>query len=432
MASTPGIAHLIDEASFQHDLPINYAAVVQALALEFTGGADPATFATPVYVGVIVKLTEGIDYVNPYAITDAEGFAGVHLPNVTVNVWYYHFVHSLPAADEQIAWAIKNCTFGVPRIWMDVEQGGIDAGQGWTDLVNTATAMLAAPCAVGLYTNLTGLSHFPNRAAGVANLWLADPSDASPGTRRSITQVGQGTIPGIAGPVDLDTADVSVLKLIPCAVSSANDGVLVTSTVTPAESTTPAASETASTTGTSATTTAAAPPSETQSTATTTNVASSDPTATPTTASTPPADAQSTTPASAAPIAESAPPAASTQEPTHATTQPIAEPSKTGSAVAVAAPQEPKPTVTHEATHTATEADPMSQLREFSLQEPMVHAQQVRIIQTLLRDLYGLTLAVDGWYGPITRGAVESFQSTQHIAVDGIVGPITWGRLLDA
>lgn len=431
MASTPGIAHLIDEASFQHDLPINYAAVVQALALEFTGGADPATFPTPVYVGVIVKLTEGTDYVNPYAIQDAEGFAAVRLTNVIVNVWYYHFVHSLPAADAQIAWAIQNCTYGVPRIWMDVEQGGIDPGQGWTDLVNTATAMLEAPCAVGLYTNLTGLSHFPNRAAGVANLWLADPSDASPGTRRSITQVGQGTIPGIAGPVDLDTAEVSVLKLIPCAASSANDAVVVTSTVTPAAST-PDTSATPASETTSATTTAAAPPSETQSTATTTAVASSDTTATPTTASTPPADVATTTPASAAPTSESTTPAASTQEPHPATTQPAAEPSKTGSAVATVAAEEPKPTLAPQATHPATEADPMSQLREFSLQVPMIHAQQVRIIQTLLRDLYGLMLAVDGWYGPITRGAVESFQSTQHIAVDGIVGPITWGRLLDA
>jgi hypothetical protein len=365
MASTPGIAHLIDEASFQHDKPINYGAVVSALALEYTGGADPATFATPVYVGIIVKLTEGDTYVNPYAIEDAKGFAAVDQPNVTVLVWYYHFVHSMPSADAQINWAIKNATFGTPRIWMDVEAGGIDSGQGWTDLVNTATAMLAAPCAVGLYTNLSGLSHFPNRAAGVANLWLADPSDASPGTRRSITQVGQGTVAGIDGPVDLDTAEVSVLTLIPAAV---DHSTAVTATETPTTTTTDLTGE--------------------------------------------------------ADVIEDEHSAPEATQVLPATTQPAAEPGpNTGS------------TVAHEvvtSTVTPAQEDPMSLLKEYALQTPMEEGPQVKVLQTLLRDMHGLIIAVDGWYGPITEGAVKSFQDSVHIAVDGIVGPITWGRLLDA
>jgi Putative peptidoglycan binding domain len=36
---------------------------------------------------------------------------------------------------------------------------------------------------------------------------------------------------------------------------------------------------------------------------------------------------------------------------------------------------------------------------------------------------------IDGNFGPITRAAVEEFQTGKNLAVDGIVGPITWGAL---
>jgi len=41
----------------------------------------------------------------------------------------------------------------------------------------------------------------------------------------------------------------------------------------------------------------------------------------------------------------------------------------------------------------------------------------------------GYSLAIDGIFGPATKSAVISFQSSQGITVDGIVGPVTWGRL---
>jgi polysaccharide deacetylase family sporulation protein PdaB len=41
----------------------------------------------------------------------------------------------------------------------------------------------------------------------------------------------------------------------------------------------------------------------------------------------------------------------------------------------------------------------------------------------------GYKLAADGIFGPITKGAVIQFQSSQGISADGIVGPVTWGRL---
>ena len=36
---------------------------------------------------------------------------------------------------------------------------------------------------------------------------------------------------------------------------------------------------------------------------------------------------------------------------------------------------------------------------------------------------------IDGIFGPITKTAVEQFQSEDHLTVDGIVGPVTWGAL---
>jgi peptidoglycan hydrolase-like protein with peptidoglycan-binding domain len=36
---------------------------------------------------------------------------------------------------------------------------------------------------------------------------------------------------------------------------------------------------------------------------------------------------------------------------------------------------------------------------------------------------------IDGIFGPVTKNAVEQFQSQSHLGVDGVVGPITWGAL---
>ncbi len=38
-------------------------------------------------------------------------------------------------------------------------------------------------------------------------------------------------------------------------------------------------------------------------------------------------------------------------------------------------------------------------------------------------------LPADGVFGPLTRGAVVSFQSGRGLVADGIVGPVTWGAL---
>jgi peptidoglycan hydrolase-like protein with peptidoglycan-binding domain len=53
----------------------------------------------------------------------------------------------------------------------------------------------------------------------------------------------------------------------------------------------------------------------------------------------------------------------------------------------------------------------------------------VRWAQYLLVRLFLSDNQIDGIFGPVTKTAVEKFQSSRHLTVDGIVGPITWGAL---
>lgn len=56
------------------------------------------------------------------------------------------------------------------------------------------------------------------------------------------------------------------------------------------------------------------------------------------------------------------------------------------------------------------------------------HGEAVSHVQGLLNE-HGAGLAVDGNFGPLTREAVEAFQTANNLTVDGIVGPVTWGKL---
>lgn len=57
-------------------------------------------------------------------------------------------------------------------------------------------------------------------------------------------------------------------------------------------------------------------------------------------------------------------------------------------------------------------------------------SQPVRDVQRLLRRLGDAPGPVDGFYGPLTAGAVQRFQEAHALAVDGVVGPQTMGRLV--
>lgn len=55
---------------------------------------------------------------------------------------------------------------------------------------------------------------------------------------------------------------------------------------------------------------------------------------------------------------------------------------------------------------------------------PTVRWAQYRLVRRTLSDNQ-----VDGIFGPVTKSAVEQFQSSTHLGVDGIVGPATWAAL---
>jgi lysozyme family protein len=54
---------------------------------------------------------------------------------------------------------------------------------------------------------------------------------------------------------------------------------------------------------------------------------------------------------------------------------------------------------------------------------------EVAALQYLLKS-HGYSLTADGVFGPSTRSAVQSFQSSKGLSVDGIVGKNTWSALI--
>ena len=55
--------------------------------------------------------------------------------------------------------------------------------------------------------------------------------------------------------------------------------------------------------------------------------------------------------------------------------------------------------------------------------------EDVKTVQYLV-TAQGHPTAVDGDFGPLTKAAVEAFQSSRGLGVDGIVGPQTWPQLI--
>lgn len=55
--------------------------------------------------------------------------------------------------------------------------------------------------------------------------------------------------------------------------------------------------------------------------------------------------------------------------------------------------------------------------------------EDVKTVQYLV-TAQGHSTGVDGIFGPLTKAAVEAFQSSRGLGVDGIVGPQTWPQLI--
>jgi len=56
--------------------------------------------------------------------------------------------------------------------------------------------------------------------------------------------------------------------------------------------------------------------------------------------------------------------------------------------------------------------------------------EPIRTVQYLLRQHGSIDVSADGIFGPITAGAVRSFQGVHDLVVDGIVGNQTWPALI--
>ncbi len=154
---------------------------------------------------VIVKLTEGDDYVNPFAAADCADARKAGLL-----VAGYHFVHPEQSVGAQLAW-LKAHLFGCRLVVIDSELN--NAGKPdwtmttahWSQVAVATRSMLlgahvfAADAMLysspGFIANLTG-------APWGHPLWLADYSPTRPAGAQLWQYTDSATVPGITGGVD--------------------------------------------------------------------------------------------------------------------------------------------------------------------------------------------------------------------------------------
>lgn len=155
------------------------------------------------YKGVIIKATEGMDYVNPWLTYDAKG-----AQSVGMHVGYYHFAHpSQSTAESQAAFAMAKIK-DLPRdigLSLDLE---VQEGMSWPDLAAWAKQFLdtVAGQKIGspFYSNAYFLESLPGAPFG-HKLWFASP-DRIPTRHCWMWQKSwSGSIPGIPGQVDIDS-----------------------------------------------------------------------------------------------------------------------------------------------------------------------------------------------------------------------------------
>ena len=152
---------------------------------------------------VYLELTSGTYASNPYCVTDARGFQAVGIATGA-----YQFLSPTDTFDEQVSdftklySAIGGWTLPV---MIDNET---ESAQGWATLAKLVgdmrTNLIGSTGAqVGMYVNLNFYDNLPGCPWGWP-IWLADPSHATPSKPCLLQQVGQGSVPGIEGSVDLD------------------------------------------------------------------------------------------------------------------------------------------------------------------------------------------------------------------------------------
>jgi peptidoglycan hydrolase-like protein with peptidoglycan-binding domain len=63
------------------------------------------------------------------------------------------------------------------------------------------------------------------------------------------------------------------------------------------------------------------------------------------------------------------------------------------------------------------------------LEQEGSQGEDVKTVQYLV-TAHGHPTGVDGDFGPLTKAAVQAFQSSRGLGADGIVGPLTWPQLI--
>src|SRR5208337_1201280 len=154
--------------------------------------------------GVVVKLTQGVGYVNPYGVADLQAAADVGLLTGA-----YHFAEpGVNLSDDEASHFLVNLggldlALGA---WLDLEDmtGAVVHEVGgwvlaWLGDVQTPTR------AAGLYTDQSILAGLVGGSQG-HRLWLAVPEATDNSTAGEwMTQIGSESVAGIQGAADVDT-----------------------------------------------------------------------------------------------------------------------------------------------------------------------------------------------------------------------------------
>jgi lysozyme len=185
---------------------VTEAKVIDVSSWQHTGGVeiDWAAVHESGVQGVIVKLTQGTTYLNPYAVADLHGAA---LAGLLIGV--YHFAQPgqfTPQAEA--AWFLEQLGGLELELgaWLDLEDlGGKPAHElgpwceEWLGQVQTPSRPS------GLYTDRSIFGQLVGAPWGY-RLWLAVPgADAPTDSNEWMTQTGSGAVPGVTGNCDTDT-----------------------------------------------------------------------------------------------------------------------------------------------------------------------------------------------------------------------------------
>jgi GH25 family lysozyme M1 (1,4-beta-N-acetylmuramidase) len=151
---------------------------------------------------VMVKATEGTDFVSPWAATDGNGARAAGL-----KIGYYHFAHpGRNGAQEEAAYFLAHIA-GLPRSIGGALDLEVTEGVSWADLSAWAQTFLDEVHKVCVYTSLYTNGYFLSNLAGAPwghLLWYANPTQA-PRFRVWAWQYSwTGEVPGVPAPCDLD------------------------------------------------------------------------------------------------------------------------------------------------------------------------------------------------------------------------------------